>query len=295
MAKIDNDSKGKKILKFLFRILIMTIGAFLYAAGTSLFLDPNMLAPGGVMGIAVILSRFIPISTGILFFILNVPIFIFGIVKFGIKFMGVTVYTVAVSSAFTRLLALLPPVTDDLIIAALAGAILMGGGIGLVFMSGSTTGGSDIIVKAIRQKHPFMRTGTLFFLTDLVVVTASGIVTKDIRIAIYALIAVLVAGFTMDFVLYGRDEALVIYIISDKTDEITKRLIEDLDVGVTHLSGKGAYTGNEKQVIMCAVKKTMGPQIEDVVKEEDSSAFFIISSAKEIYGEGYKDILKEKL
>lgn len=294
MAK-GNDTKGKKVLRVLLKFLAITLGALIYAAGTSLFLDPNMLAPGGVMGIAVILSRFIPISTGVLFFILNVPLFIFGIVKFGVKMMGSTVYAVAVSSLFTRLLSMVKPVTDDLLIAALAGALLMGVGIGLVFLSGATTGGSDIIVKALRQKHPFMKTGTLFFLTDLVVVTASGIVTKNIEIAIYALIAVLVAGFAMDFVLYGRDEALIIYIISDKAEIITKRLIEELDVGVTHLNGRGAYTGQEKQVIMCAAKKQMGPQIEQVVKEEDSSAFFIISNAKEIYGEGYKDILKEKL
>ena len=289
------NSKGRKVLHFIICIIGIAIGAFLYAAGTSLFLDPNMLAPGGVIGIAVILSRFIPLSTGLIFFILNIPLFIFGIIKFGIKFMAGTVYAVALSSIFTQILGKLPPVTDDLFIAAFAGAVLMGAGIGIVFLSGATTGGSDIIVKALRQKHPNLRTGTLFFLTDLVVVTASGITTQDFKIAIYALIAVMVSGFTMDFILYGRDEAHVLYIISDKYIDITKRLMDELDVGATLIEAEGAYTGQSKKVIMCAVKKSVGPRVEQVVKEEDPQAFFIVSNAKEIYGEGYKDILKDKV
>ena len=132
-------------------------------------------------------------------------------------------------------------------------------------------------------------------LMDAVVVTCSALVFKDIDKALYAGMTVIITSLVMDIVLYGKDEAKLIHIISDKSEEITKRLLDDLEIGVTYVRGEGAYSGKEKKVIMCVVKKQISPKVEDIIKEEDPMAFMIVSSAMEIYGEGYKNLFSEKI
>lgn len=283
---------GKKTLLKLAGIIA---GSLIYAAGIALFLDPNNLAPGGLIGIAVILNRLISIDTGTLYFILNIPIVLLGLWKFGAKFMASTFLAVALNSAFTNVFAAFPAVTREPLLAALAGSILVGAGIALVFRCGATTGGTDIIIKVLRTKYKHLKTGMLFLLTDIMIVAASGLVFRDFNIVMYAFIAVTVSGKVMDYVLYGGDEAKMMYIISDKAQAIAKRVLDEMEVGVTFLSGQGAYTGNSKNVILCVVPKKRGPELEEIVKQEDKNAFLIITSATEIYGEGYKNILHEKL
>ncbi len=140
-----------------------------------------------------------------------------------------------------------------------------------------------------------MKTGALFFITDVCIVTVSGFIFKDVDAALYAGIAVIVTAVVLDVVLYGRDGAKLVYIISDCQERITDRVLADLDVGVTHLSGAGAYSKKDKKIIMCVVKKPLLPRIEEVVKEEDSDAFMIVTSATEIFGEGYKSYFSEKI
>lgn len=275
--------------------LVIPAAAVLYGAGISLFLDPNNLAPGGVSGIAVILNRLSGVETGTLYFLLNVPIMILGVWKFGWRFIVRTAYAIVMTSFFTNMLARYGALTDDPLLAALAGSVLIAVGIGLVFKAGATTGGTDVIIKVIRQKYRHLKTGFLFQCTDIVIVTISGLVFRDLNIALYALIAVLITGKALDYVLYGGDEAKMIYIITGKASRIGTRLLKDVDVGITYLQGKGGWTGQEKQVIFCVVRRQLGPQIEEIVKEEDPSAFMIITSASEIYGEGYKDLFAESL
>ena len=281
--------------KTLLHIAGITFGSFLYAAGVALFLDPNNLAPGGVIGIAVILNRLIQIDTGTLYFLLNIPIVILGLWKFGVRFMASTFLAVFLNSWFTNLLALFPAVTTDPFLASVAGSVLVGVGIGIVFLCGATTGGTDIIVKVLRSKYKHLKTGTLFLMTDIVIVSLSGLVFRDFNIVLYAFIAVTVSGKAMDFVLYGSDEAKLIYIISNEAEKIADRILVEMEIGATFLNGRGAYTQEDKQVIMCVVQKKRAPELEEIVKQEDKNAFMIISSANEIYGEGYKNILQEKI
>ena len=142
------------------------------------------------------------------------------------------------------------------------------------------------------QEH---KTGALFFLTDVVIVIASAFVFRNIDKALYAGIVVIITSVVLDVVLYGRDEAKLIYIISDHAEKIAGRLLEELDIGVTYVQGSGAYSGKEKSVIMCAMKKNISPKAEEIVKEEDPLAFMIVTSATEIFGEGYKSYFSEKL
>ena len=278
------------------RFFMMTIGAVLYAAAIGMFLDPNSLAPGGVTGISIIVSRLIPVETGTLILLFNIPILLLGTWKFGFKFIVSTIYCIMIISPMTNFFtSQYGALTEDPFLAGLAGGALLAVGMGTVFRAKATTGGIDIIVKIIRTKKPHLKTNNLFLLMDAVVVTCSALVFKDIDKALYAGMTVVVTSFVMDIVLYGKDEAKLIHIISDKSEEITKRLLDDLEIGVTYVRGERAYSGKEKKVIMCVVKKQISPKVEDIIKEEDPMAFMIVSSAMEIYGEGYKNLFSEKI
>lgn len=270
-------------------ILTITIAAFIYAAGISLFLDPNRLAPGGITGIAVILNHLIGIETGTLYFLLNLPIVLLGVWKFGVKFITKTAYAIIVVSVFTNMLAGIGALTTDLLLAGAIGGILISVGIGLIFKAGATTGGTDIIIKVLRQKYKHLKTGFLFLCTDVIIVSISGLVFRDLNIAFYALATVIISGKALDYVLYGGDEAKMFYIMTEFPDNIGRRMMDELEVGVTYLQGTGGWTGNEKKVIFSMVPKRMGPQVEEIVKTEDPYAFLVVTSANEIYGEGYKD------
>lgn len=285
----------KTVKKRTFDYLVITVASFLYAAAVSLFLDPNSLAPGGVTGISIILNRLTGLETGTLMLMINIPILILGTWKFGVKFILSTMYCTALTSFFTNLLTPFGAVTEDPFLASLAGSALIALALGWVFKAGATTGGTDIIIKVLRLKFPHLRTGSLFLLTDAAIVTASAFLFKNVDRALYAGLAVFVTSFLLDIVLYGRDGAKLIYIISDHSESITKRILEELDIGVTYVQGIGAYSGRDKKVIMCVMRKQLSPKAEEIVKQEDPLAFMIVTSAAEIYGEGYKSYFSEKL
>lgn len=274
---------------------IITVMALLNALAISLFIDPNNLAPGGVTGIAIIISRFVPVETGTLIFAVNVPILLFAVWQFGIGFAVSTIYATALISVFTNIFAPIGAATDDILLAALAGGVIYAVSIGFIMKAGATTGGMDIIVKWLRVKFPFIKTGVLFFITDVIIISIAGIVFRDIDAALYAGITVVVSAIMLDIVLYGKDEAKLLYIISDKSDVITDRILKELDIGVTHIEGRGAYSGKEKKVLMCVAKKPVSPQVETIVREEDTEAFMVITSATEIFGEGYKSYFSDRI
>ncbi|WMC92654.1 YitT family protein [Kineothrix sp. MB12-C1] len=275
--------------------IVITLASVVYAVGVSQFVDPNNLAPGGVTGVAIILNRVVPIETGTLILLINIPLVILGMWKFGVKFIISTFYAIAATSIFTNLLAPFGAATKDVFLASLTGSVLIAVSMGIIFKCGATTGGTDIIIKFLRLRYPHLKMGVLFFLTDVGIVVASAFVFQDIDSALYAGIAVVITSLMLDVVLYGRDGAKLIYIISDSSDKITTKLLEDLGIGVTHINGQGAYSGKEKQIIMCVSRKTLAPRIEEIVREEDADAFMIVTSATEIFGEGYKSYFSEKI
>ena len=274
---------------------IITAASFSYAVGVSLFTDPNNMAPGGVTGISIILSRLLPLPTGTLILLLNVPILLFAVWKFGIRFTLSTIYAIALISLFTNVLSVYGAATDDILLAALVGGSLTAVSIGVIFRAGGTTGGMDIVVKALRLHFPHLKTGKIFFIADALVVTLSGIVFRDLNAALYAALSTICASLVMDIVLYGRDEAKMQYIISAHAEQIAERLLSDLDIGVTYINGQGAYSGDNKKVILCVVKKPVSPRVEEIVREEDPDAFMIITSATEVFGEGYKSYFSERV
>lgn len=287
----DKKTFSKTIIKY----VKLTIAAFVYAVAVSLFLDPNALAPGGITGISIILNRISGVPTGTWFLLLNIPILLLGIWRFGIKFIVSTIYCTGMISIFTNILEGFGAATTDTLLAAIAGGALSAIGLGLVFKTGSTTGGTDIIVKVLRVRFPHLKTSFLVLLLDVIVVIVSAFLFKNLDRALYAGLAVFVISVVLDLVLYGRDGAKLIYIISDRSEAIAGRILEELDIGVTYIDGYGAYSGRNKKIIMCVMRKNLSHKAEEIVKAEDGEAFMIVSSASEIYGEGYKNIFSEKI
>jgi len=275
--------------------IIITIASVFYGLAISQFLDPNDIAPGGVSGLSMIINRIIDIEVGTIILMINIPILLLGLYKFGFKFIISTIYATVMGSIFTNILAKYPPVTTDPLLATIVGSAIASIAIGFIFKAGATTGGTDIIVKVLRLKFPHLKTGRLFLICDMVVVLLSAFVFENTDSALYAAIGVFLMSIVFDMILYGADGAKLIYIISNKWQEIATRILMELDVGVTYLEGEGAYSNEKKRVIMCVVRKQIAPHVEEIVKEEDGTAFMIVSSAAEIYGEGYKNIFSEKI
>ncbi len=287
----------KKLKESLTDIFMLTLGSVIFAAGVACFLDPNSIASGGVSGIAIIITKFFDLlPTGTVIALINVPILLIGTIKFGFKFLASTMYTVLVSSlAVDTLAVLVGPLTDNLFLASVAGAVLVGLGIGLVFRAGATTGGTDVIVKLLRTKFRHLPTGIVFGIVDGCVCLASGLVFHNIEITIYAAIALMVSSVAINKVLYGGDGARMIYIISSENKTIAKRLMKEVDVGATFFQGNGAYSGKAFDVLMVVMRAKLLPQARDVVKEVDDGAFMIVTNATSVFGEGFKEYDSEEV
>lgn len=283
----------KKFLRFLIKFLTVTVGCICYGAGVALFLDPNNIITGGFTGISMILSRFIPVNTGFIILALNVPVFIVGIIVFGKKFALSTGYATCLSSLtitfFEKTFAGVLPFTDDKLLSGIVGCTVLSTGLALVFRGGATTGGADVIVKLLKKKLRHIATGRIILLLDGTVVAVSAIVFGDIVPALYAAISIAVGNTVFDKILYGFDEAKLVYVISSCPDKVGKRILEEVDAGVTYLDGKGGFTGDDKKVLLIAAKKQLFPKIKDTVKAEDEGAFMIVTSASEVFGEGFKE------
>ena len=293
-------NKQRRLLTFLKNLGILTVGAFIYAFGIAVFLDPNHLAPGGVSGISIILNSVIPIGTGIWIFLINIPLMILGLIVFKFGFLLGTLYATALSSAIIEVIArgfshLIPDMQGHLLIAAAAGGVLVALGIGLVFRGGGSTGGFDIVVKLLRRKFRHMKTGILYLALDVTVIAISAIVFHDVLVAMYAVVTVFTNSTVLDMVLYGKDNAKMVYIITDAPETVSDRLMKEVETGVTVLHGEGAYTKKNKKVLMCVLHNQQYPQLRDIVKQEDKNAFLIVTKATEIFGEGYKNHYAEEL
>lgn len=273
----------------------LTIAALIYSFGVSAFIDANNFAPGGVSGLSISLNRLIPLEIGTLFFLLNIPILLLGLWKFGWKFIASTMYEIVLISVFTNLIGRMGAATTDPILGALFGGALIAVGMGMAFKCRATTGGMDIIVKVIKLKFPYLKTGTIFLIADAFVIGFGGIVFGNINAVLYSVLAEVVTSKVLDLILYGTDGAKLLYIISDHSERIAERILNEIDSGVTYLEGKGAYQNTDKKVILCVIRKQNMQKMEDIVRMEDENAFMIVSSASEIYGEGYKSYFMEKL
>ena len=291
-------------------IAYFIVGAIVYALSMNVFILPHRIVPGGVSGIASILQNTVGWDAGIMYFVLNVPLFIAAFACFGFKFVSKTFIAMTLVSIFTELIAKIFP---DLkyfptnnepaigLIAAICAGVTSGIGLAIIFLRGATTGGSEIAAKLMRIKFPGVSFGRMMFLVDIVIIAAGYVVFKYNGVthaensAIFSLIVVYLTSAVIDTVLDGNSVARVALIVSDNTDEIKKNLMNGLQRGVTVLRGSGGYTNNVANVIMCALRRQQVQECRRIVKECDDKAFVIILHATEVLGQGFDDVNKDPL
>ncbi len=298
---------GRQIaLSYVKKYAVIMLGCIIYSLGISLFIKPSGLSSGGMTGVSIIVHHFVPaVDQGIWLVIFNIPMLILGLIFFGWRFLVSTGVATVGSSllmtlwtyVFDEKLKILP-FADDVIMNAVAGGVLFGIGMGLIFRMGACTAGTDVIVKLLRKKFRHIKTGMISLVTDIVIVTCSLFVTNyDLVKLFYTALSTVVFTLMFDWVLYGGNSAKTVFIITakEKGGEICNRILKEVDTGATLLQATGAYTREDKVLLICVVKPFNYPRLRDVVREEDKKAFMIVSSAKEIYGEGYKSTSDEEL
>lgn len=285
----------KGIVKdFAVDILFDIAAAILYAVSVNMFTAPNQIAPGGVTGLATILNYLLGVPIGITTFLINVPLVILGLIFLGKAFTLKTLKTVVFFSLFVDLLnPVLQPYTQDHLLASLFGGILMGAALGLVFLRGSTTGGTDILGRLIQLPMPHVQIGKLIMLTDGLILLLSTIVYHNIETAMYGVIVIFLDGKVIDTILYGYDTGKQLMVISDSNEEIGRRVMGELERGATFFQARGAYSNEEKDVLMCIVKRNQFGKVKKIIKEIDPAAFVIVTEAGEVIGDGFKSIDKK--
>lgn len=297
--KLSPPNKLSAALAQVKKYAIITLGCATYSLGISLFIEPANLSSGGMTGISLIINALSGIPTGFLLIMLNIPVFIIGFIFFGWAFLLSTGYATTVSSLLMALWSHLfgaegidiLPLSDNVIVNAVTGGVLFGVGMGLIFRMGASTGGTDIFVKLLRRKFRYLKTGMISMTTDMTIVLCSLFVHPDLETLFYTALSVVVFTLVFDFVLYGGNTAKMVFVISsgEKAEKICERVLNEVDSGATFIDAQGAYSRENKRILLCVIKPFLYPRLRDVVKEEDKSAFMIVSSAKEIYGQGYKN------
>ena len=269
--------------------VIIIAGSAIYALGLVIFLEPNNIAPGGVSGIALIINFIFPsASVGVLIIVLNIPLFLAGWKFEGKPFLFKSLFGTVISSIMIDLFTGIFTYTDDSLLAAIYGGLLIGVGLGLVFTRGATTGGSDIIGRLLKVKFPYLSMGRLILFADIIVVTMAAIVFGHFNYALYALIALSICSVVLDKVLYGVDTAKVAYIISSRPEEVFERIDTELERGATYLNGEGAHSGRPTKVILTAIKLQQIAELKQIVRDVDPESFVIISDAHEVLGYGFR-------
>ena len=264
------------------------LGSALFAAGFAFFLEPNDLSSGGISGLALILVELLQFgSVGTVSILINLPLFILGGVKIGKRFFVGSLIGMLLSSllidGFTALH--LPAVEP--VIAIVYGGVLCGLGVGIVFMAGTSTGGSDILVRLLKLKYRNVPIGQISLTFDALVVLLTGIVFRDMNKALYTGITVFLCGKMVDAVVYRFDYSKVALIISKEYEQIAKEIGDKLDRGATYLHGEGSYSGEETKVVLAAVKKQQITELKELVMALDPNAFVIVQEAHQVLGDGF--------
>ena len=286
--------KSGKIKTCCVDCLYDVVGSLIYGVGILCFTAPNQVAPGGVSGIASLINYVTGLPIGAMNFAINVPLVIIGFLILGRTFTAKTLKSVVIMSAVLDYVVIyFPTYTGNALLASLFGGVCMGAGLAVVFMRGSTTGGSDILGKLLQLKAPHIPIGRMMLIMDCFVLAAAAIVYQNIEASLFGLIAMYASAQVMDGILYGLENGKMVHIVSNQNDEIAKDIIAHLNRSATILKGRGAYSGTEMDVIMVVVRKTEFFKLKTLVHKHDPNAFIVVTEAGEIIGEGWKPIDKD--
>lgn len=286
-------TRPKGILK---DIIKTVAGCAMFGIGFDLFLEPNGLNAGGISGLAMVLVHLLDFGTvGLVTAIINLPLFALGRIKIGKKFFFGSLLGMVCSSAFIDLFALLPTPETEPLVAALYGGVLCGIGLGIVFSTGVSTGGSDIIVRLLKLRWRNVPIGTINICLDLIVAVLTGIVFQNINMTLYSGVAIFVSGQIIDAVVYRFDYSKVALIITGHYEEVAAVIGKELDRGATFLHGEGSYSHRETKVVLTAVKKQQLAELKQLVVDIDPDAFIIVQEAHQVLGDGFSRYTKDSL
>ena len=275
----------------------ITVGSILYGFVFDWFYTPNLIGYGGITGVGQVVNAYIPvIPIGLFVFLINIPLFILGWKYIGGHLLVTSLYSMVVSSVAVDAFALVIDFQPmDQMLAAICGGAAIGLSLGLIFAQGATTGGTDLVARLVKLKLPWVPMGKMLLVIDMAVVVLVAVAFGNLTTALYGFIAQVVCAYVTDMVLYGLDTAKVAYIISDKAHAISDAIVEDMDRGVTVLPAKGAYSGDDKWVLMCAFKQKEIVDLKALIFDMDPKAFIIVCDAHEVTGNGSKTYQKNDI
>ncbi len=278
-----------KKYRYIKDIIYWVVGCSIYSVAVTALISPNEISPGGFTGIATAVARLSALPAGTILLTLNIPLLIIAYKKLG---GGFTLKTVAVTFLLSTTLniseSLVPAYVVNPILAAVFGGIVSGFGLSLILLRGATTGGVDVVAMIINSRRPQFSLGRIIMLFDFAVVAFAALVYHNIESALYSVITIYAAARIMDGVLYGGDRGKILFIVSELADKISETVGTELRRGVTRLSARGGFTGQEKPMLICAVRKHEVSPLLFIIREIDPTAFTVVSDAGEIIGEGFK-------
>lgn len=282
------DNKNMNTFSFFYNLILMIIGCLLASFGTSCFLLPNQLSSGGFSGIATIFYYLFNFQMGSVILILNIPFFIWGYFKVGWKFILRTIFATIIYSQFIDIFEMVKFDINDRLLTSIYGGVINGAGLALVFKTNTSTGGTDLIAHILQKYNIRFRMSNIITCIDTFVVLANLIVFKDLEIGLYSAIAIFIIGKMIDIVFEGINFCKIVYIISDKYEEIGDKINKEANRGATYLYGKGSFKPKDKMIIMCVTKIKEVENLKKISKQVDSNSFIIITDAREVYGLGFK-------
>ena len=275
---------------------VITLGCAIYAVSFQWFFQPNNIAMGGFTGVGQIFNRLLPfLPVGTIVILMNVPLFILGVRRQGLKILISSLFATVVSNLMIDGLDAVytfQPM-DEPLLACVYGGVTVGAAMALMLTVGATTGGTELAARLLKYRIRHLSIGRLCLIID-VAVSLYSLVFRQVNTALYGIIGMYISSLAMDAVVYGSVGAKMAYIISAESAEITRRIL-DLELGVTLLQGKGGYHGDDKQVILCAFKPSQIGTIKALVTEVDPNAFIIVCEAHEIVGEGFGEYTPDSL
>ncbi len=267
---------------------VIAVGAVLMGVALSVFMVPFKIAPGGASGLATVLHYLTGLRVSVLIPLINIPIFIIGIIRLERDFLVKSVFGTVVLSIATETAAILPPPTSDPLISAVFGGAVMGIGISAVLSRGGTTGGTDILVLVIRRSFSEVSVGRLYLLIDGAVIAMAGLAFSSGEVIFYSAVSLVVSTYMTDAALEGLNLARLVYIISDSNREICDRIYAELKRGVTGLNSVSMYSGRSGRILMCVIRKGQLSKLKKIIQDIDKDAFVIICDAKEVMGSGFE-------
>ncbi len=271
---------------------LIVIGTTVYSGGVYLFTAPNRIAPGGVMGLATALHDWIGVPIGGFTAAVNLLLLLFGGRYLGKRFLYRTLAsTLLVTLLLDHLFPLFLPVyRGNLILAAVYGGVMIGAGMGLVFLQDGSTGGMDIVNQLLRRAFPQIPLGKLVLASDLVVIVIAAAVYRDAETALYAAMTVYISSHLLDMVLYGWKDGKLAFIVSPHSQEIAKAIGGRMKRGATLLAGKGSYSGQHRWLLLCACRSREVVRLKKLICEIDPQAFCVVTQASEVLGEGFEPL-----